>query len=342
MSGSTPNLGPGGTEKPMIPTPKPLYPDTPWWAVLVAVMATAVVSVVATVYAMRSGASVPGMPSGMPAGASIFVDTLTYMPHIVLLFGVLADMFTYDGVWSIPSLVGVLSIPANYLMQFFWKGLEELWGTAKKVAATGTRPTTQPLTGGAVEPGQFFRAYDGCSVQGFESLATQYAPQTLVVTATVFCYYIFDTVRNRGATNAAAAIVMFSVIFLGQVGIISMTNDGNCAPESPYGHFTRAMMALFEGIVFGGSAYGIVQTYYPTRLPSSTISPFPRRSRSDLTMGPDGKMYDSDGYAYIVLPNGQTVPDLSTTQSQQAYASLLGQKLGTGQQATPGNCATST
>ena len=336
-------LGPGGEQKPTIPVPKPLYPDTPWYASLIAVLITAVVSVVLTVYALRSGASVPGMPAGMGAGASIVIDTLTYMPHIILLFGILGDMFTYDGVWSIPSLVGIISIPANYLMQFFWRGLEEVWQMTQKVAATGSTTTaiapSAPVMGGAVEPGQFFRAYDGCSVQGFESLATQFAPQTLVITATVFCYYIFDLVRNRGATNASAAIVVFAIVFFGQVGILYMTNDGTCAPDSKYGHFTRASMALFEGILFGGSAYGIVQTYYPTRLPSSTISPFPRRSRSDLTMGVDGKMYDADGYAYIVLPNGQTAPDLSSPESKAAYAGALGVTLGTGSQATPGNCA---
>lgn len=315
------------TRQPDIPTPKPLYPDTPWWASLLAVLITAIVSVAGTVYMMRSGAS---MPSGTGAGGSFFIDTLTYMPHIILLFGVLADMFTYDGAWSIPSLVGVISIPANFLMQFFWKGLEGLWEKTQEVAARGS--ATQ--VAGAVAPGDFFRAYDGCSVQGFESLATPFAPQTLVITATVFCYYIFDLIRNRGAVNAAAAIVAFGTVFLGQVGVLYATNGGGCSPDSPYGHFTRALMALFEGVVFGGSAYGIVQTYYPTRLPSSTISPFPRRSRADLTMR-DGKMYDSDNYAWIVLPNGQTVPDMSDVPTQSALASSLS----SGKDATPSSCA---
>jgi hypothetical protein len=97
-------------------------------------------------------------------------------------------------------------------------------------------------------------------------------------------------------------------------------------------------MALFEGVVFGGSAYGIVQTYYPTRLPSTTISPFPRKDKSELTMGPDGKMYDSDGYPYVILPNGQAVPDLSTQQARNAFADVAGKNLGTGTPAKPGGC----
>lgn len=320
------------------PNPKPLYPDTPWWASLIAVLVTAVISVLGTAYAL-GGIKAPGAPTGIPPAASIAVDTVTYMPHILLLFGVLADMFTYDGVWSIPSLVGILSIFANYFMQYFWKGLQELFSAAKNVAQVGSKATPPAAVGGAVAPGSFFRNYDGCSVQGFGSWATEFAPQTLVVTATVFCYYIFDLVRNRGWINSAGSIVVFALVFILQVGVLQMTADNGQCGTGVYGHYSQALMALFEGVVFGGSAYGIVQTYYPTRLPSSTVSPFPRKDKSELTMGPDGKMYDADGYPYVILPNGQAVPDLSTQQSRDAFAQLAGQTLGTGVPAKPTACA---
>lgn len=353
---------PGGTPATLQPPkPKPLYPDTPWWASLIAVLVTAIVSVVGTAYAL-GGIKAP--TAGVPAVTGIAVDTITYMPHILLLFGVLADMFTYDGVWSIPSLVGLLSIFANYFMQYFWKGLQELFTAAKNVANVGAKTSgspatevppprplplrttlrppgprpTAPLTkGGAIVEGSFFKGYDGCSVQGFKGWSTEFAPQTLVVTATVFCYYIFDIVRNRGWFNSAGAITVFSLVYLLQVGVLQMTAaDGSCG--GPYGHYAQATMALFEGIVFGGSAYGIVQTYYPTRLPSSTVSPFPRKDKSELTMGPDGKMYDKDGYPYVILPNGQAVPDLSTQQSRNAFADIAGQNLGTGLPAKGDSC----
>ncbi len=349
---------PGGTPATLQPPkPKPLYPDTPWWASLIAVLITAIVSVVGTAYAL-GGIKAP--EAGVPAVTGIAVDTVTYMPHILLLFGVLADMFTYDGVWSIPSLVGLLSIFLNYFMQYFWKGLQEMFSAAKNVANVGsTRAAAAAAAaatsaakaaeasgevnpfknqkGGAIAKGSFFNEYDGCSVQGFGGWATDFAPQTLVVTATVFCYYIFDLVRNRGWLNSAGAITVFTLVYLLQVGVLQMTaTDGSCG--GPYGHYAQATMALFEGIVFGGSAYGIVQTYYPTRLPSSTVSPFPRKDKSELTMGPDGKMYDKDGYPYVILPNGQAVPDLSTQQSRNAFADIAGQNLGTGMPAKPDSC----
>jgi hypothetical protein len=331
---ANPNLGPGGTLQP--PKPKPLYPDTPWWTNLITAVLVATVSILGTAYAL-GGLGVGKMPE-IPAAASIAVDTITYMPHILLLFGVLADMFTYQGVWSIPSLIGLLSVFLNYFMQYFWKGLQELWSSGKKVAEVGAAPAAElqggKRKGGAFE-GAFFRKYDGCSVQGFEGWRTDFAPQTLVVTATVFCYYIIDIVRNRGWLNAMASIMMFGFFYIMQsavlIGIV-----GGCG--GPYGDFAQVGMAFFEGLVFGGSAYGIVQTYYPNRLPSSVVSPFPSRNKSDLTAGPDGRMYDENGYPYVVLPNGQAVPDLSTQQSRNAFAELAGQNLGTGTPAKPENC----
>lgn len=325
-----PNLGPGGTLQP--PTPKPLYPDTPWWASLVAVLVTAVVSVLGTAYALGglSGVSTPGMGSA----GGIAVDTITYMPHILLLFGVLADMFTYQGVWSIPSLVGLLSVFFNYFMQYFWKGLQELYRSGVEVSKVGSTPPPVAAVGGkkgGALPGSFFKNYDGCSVQGFEGWRTDFAPQTLVVTATVFSYYIFDLINNRGWVNSVASLLAFALVYIAQTAVL------DCG--GPYSKYQQSLMAMFEGIVFGGSAYGIVQTYYPTRLPSTTISPFPRRNKSELTMGPDGKMYDSDGYPYVILPNGQAVPDLSTQQARNAFADIAGKNLGTGTPAKPGGCS---
>lgn len=316
----------------VLPASAPSQPSAPWWATVIAMFLTAG----ATAYFMSPGKLPTGaLPSEIP-GAGFAVDTIMYMPHIVLLFGVLGDMFTYDGVWSIPSLVGVLSIFLNYLMQYFWKGIQELWGATQKVASVGSvaAPGSAPV-GGAVLPGSFYTKYDGCSVQGFEGFATEFAPQTLVITATVFCYYIFDIVRNRGWMNGLASILGFASVFILQFGVLKMS--GGCG-DGTWSGMSQAAMALFEGIVFGGSAYGIVQTYYPERLPSSTVSPFPRRSKKDLTMGPDGRMYDSAGLPYVILPNGQAVPDLSAQTSRDAFAKLAGENLGTGLPAKPADC----
>jgi uncharacterized membrane protein len=339
------------SQTPSIPSaPQPLYPDVPWWSVLLTAFIFSIVSVIATVVIMRSGIGKSGT-FAIPSAGGLALDTLVYMPHIILLFGVLADMFTYDGVWSIPSLVGVLSIFVNFVFKYFWIGLDEIWNTTMKAiekgsagpaatAATAAPPSlTATTTGG--KRGSFGTTYDGCSVQGFESLASEYAPQTLVVTATVFSYYCFDLIRNRGWVNSIAALSFFVLTYIGQVAIVATTNDnGGCEVPGAikqYGAISQGFRALVEGITIGGTSYGIVQTYYPSRLPSSTVSPFPRKTAADLTPGPDGTMRDADGYPYVVLPNGQAVPDLGSAAARNAFASIASNNLGTGTPATACN-----
>ncbi len=336
------------------PTPKPptpLYPDVPWWAVLITAFVFSVAGIMIGIYIFKSGISVPGTKA--LSGSSVVIDTISYMPHILLLFGVLADMFTLDGVWSIPSLIGILSIFANYVFQYFWKGIEEFFKTGKEtinkgLAGTGAAPAAPAAAAPAAGPSggkkhkggespiglepfkpSLFRNYTGCEVQGFGGFSPKYAPQTLVVTATVFSYYCFDLIRNRGWINSMAAIMAFLAAFVGQVAIIDMQNPDKGCGAYGVSSTMGGIRAFFEGLLFGGIGYGIVQSYAPNRLPSSTISPFPRRSLSDLSPGPDGKMYDKDGLPYVVLPNGQAVPDLSNPAARAVFGDVANASAGT-------------
>jgi hypothetical protein len=257
-------------------------------------------------------------------------------------------MFTLDGVWSIPSLVGLLSIFANAAFEYFWKGIDELFKTAAAVGAkaagesTNPPPATTPrkLSGGTRQKGgekTLFRAYSettGCEVQGFGKFNSPYAPQTLVVTATVFSYYVFDLIRNRGWINSIAGILAFLLLYIAEVFVIDKQSDAvgckvaDAASNPDTSAVAQGIRAFFEGLLFGGVAYGVVQTYAPNRLPSSTISPFPRKTLEDLSPGPDGRMYDKDGYPFVVLPNGQAVPDISDAKARAAFGALAGTATG--------------
>lgn len=301
--------------------PAPLYPDVPWWAVLITALVFSFFGIIIGAYVGFAGLK---STAGKASAGAILVDTISYIPHILLLFGVLGDMFTLQGVWSIPSLVGLLSIFANYVFEYFWRGIDELMNTAKAVA---NRATTTQQVGG-----KLFETYDGCSVQGLEKWNTPYAPQTLVVTATVFSYYCYDLIRNRGWINSIGAIMTFLIVFIAEIAVIDLnTNQIGCRVDeqtTQYSTYSQGIRAFFEGLLFGGVSYAVVQTYAPTRLPSSTISPFPRKSADDLSAGPDGRMYDKDGYPYVILPNGQAVPDLSDPRSRAAFGELASKDTG--------------
>jgi hypothetical protein len=253
-------------------------PTAPWWATFISIILTAIVSVIATLlFVHRNDLGTPGAPPGVGA---LLSDTLTYIPHILLLFGVLADIFTMEGVYSIPSLVGIISIPVNYLFTYFWAGIADtftaLYTLAAKPLGTPQVAPTAPLMGGAIGK------YAGCYVQGFESLQSGYAPQTLVVTATIFSYYMFDLIANRSILDATATIVTFGTIFLAQSAVI-----GNCEVSGyvPISIFLKMAMALAEGMFVGGLSYATVQAQYPNRLPSSVLTGARGGAGSNFTFG---------------------------------------------------------
>lgn len=310
--------------------------EAPWWSNLISIFLTALVSVLGTLY-LTGNLGSPSVPGGVPTVGGLFRDTIVYIPHVLLLFGILADVFTYEGVYSIPTLIGLLTIPLNWVMSFFWTGLEDTFGRIvdilryKSNPVVSSTPPSPPVMGGAM--GDYFRNYDGCNVQGFEWAASKFAPQTLVITATIFSYYMFDLIANRGWTNATATIVMFTLIFGLQSTIV-----GQCGEDGP-STLMKAIASLTEGLLFGGSSYAIVQSYYPTKLPSGAISPFPRKSRGDLTLNPSGKLVDASGLPYICLANGQCIPDLSDDTSRSEFAKIAGDALGTGKPAVPASCS---
>jgi hypothetical protein len=308
--------------------------DTPWWSNLIAVVVTAIVSVVGTLYALKP--KQPGEAT-VPSFGSFFKDTITYIPHILLLYGVLADMFTYQGVFSIPSLIGLLSIIANKFFSYVWAGIYTIadsLGSLFKGTSAAPAPTAPPAqTAGAM--GDFFRDYDGCTVQGFSWAESVYAPQTLVVTATVFFYYIFDIWTNRGINNAIASIVMFLALFFAQTFII-----GDCPPqgEGVPGKWMRALFSFIEGGLFGGIGFSVVQTLAPERMPTKAFNIFPKVNRKNLKEGPNGTLVDDNGMPYKALPDGSFIPDTCSAEGQQKFAGFLSSTFGTNMPAPADSC----
>lgn len=336
--------------------PEPLHPDTPWWSNLVAVLVTAVVTFAGTVYFMYTGGS--GQSVGATSGGigSLIKDTLIYIPHALLLYGVIADMITQEGVYSIASLIGLLSLIVHLLFKFIWKGtyeviekvIEALSQTPEGQIERANRPASKVIRGdkspmtssstqkfGGAAPGSFFSTYTGCDVQGLPTIFhSPYAPQTLVIIATIFSYYGFDLFNNRGASNATATIILGTFFFLTQLflmGDCAETTGLSTEPSIP--KFIQGALAAIEGLFVGGVSYSVVQAYYPNRLPSSTISPFPRMTPNMLK---DGK-FDKDGNPWVCV-NGVCYPDMSSQESRKAFADMVAASTGNGRAAVSEDC----
>lgn len=268
----------------------------PSWSLGVAIPLTMLASVGGTLlYLKRSdfkgfNTDAPSDPVGIVA---LIVNTVTYIPHIMIMFGVLADMVTQEGVYSIPSLAGLLSVFLSFVMQFFWNGTLEIFKNIKSIwdgpavksplsssppsnpfvgspgALQGKRPervrtpnsqiyNDQFVTGGAI------KNYTGCTVQGLEGWSSPYTIQTLVVTATIFLYYLIDMTKNGSINQAGPVIGLFIIFYLAETYIVS---------ECPgtVSVWLRSFISLLEGSLYSATVYGIVEASNPDKLPSSVL-----------------------------------------------------------------------
>jgi hypothetical protein len=326
---------PPPTVSPPPPTVAPPPPQDmiPWWAALVTAILTAIVSVLGTIYYLKG--TRPSVPNAPPGVGMLFTDAITFLPHILILFGILADIFTLRGAYSIPSLVGLLSIVIHYGLQFLWSGVTAMLGdlytlimTPQKDVPDITKMFTKTNTSSTVattptiygQVGGAMSAWNGCEVYGFESLKSPYAPQGLVVTASIFWYYLLDLWNNRNPLDSVATAVAFPLLFGLQVWQLNSCENmvGSVAIKS--------IIALSEGLIIGGTGYGIVQSSIPERLPSFGLPKTPLLS--SMTKNADGTYTAADGTVYVIGPNGEPVPQAWLTKNVQDATSRGGSGLG--------------
>jgi hypothetical protein len=269
----------------------------PWYSPLVSALLAAGLVFIATSLKMP----VAGQASTPSVGA-FFTETALFIPHALILFGIIADMFAYHGGYAIASTIGLGSIPLNKGLDYFWKGIAAVIDRGSKLVqqASGTAPAATAQRGGSITN------YTGCNVQGFEYFKGTYSSQTLVVTASILSFYILDLVVNKGWGAAGAAIGLGIVLFLFQGSSMS---SGDCFRETG-GIATTMLVSVANGLIIGGLFYGIMEAYASNLLPSKAISTIPKVNVTDLKVdSASGKLTDSSGKAWTLLPDGTPVPD---------------------------------
>jgi hypothetical protein len=270
-----------------------LYPKTPWWTNLVAVILTMFVT------AILSRMNVQG--SGASTAGKIVTDTALFLPHALILFGIFADMFSYQGAYSLASLFGLLSIFLNRGLDLAWNGIWAMISQVNKLRKTATGGTANVQQGGAVEN------YPGCFVQGFEGeyFKSQYSSQTLVVTTTILFYYIFDLWMNKGVASAMAPVLAGALLIVLQIS--SMSSSG-CFPNDSIG--TTVGTSILNGLVLSFVFYIAMESYAPNLLPSKVIPTFKAPNPNSLKIDEaTGKMVDASGKAWRFDATGNLIPD---------------------------------
>jgi len=223
-----------------------------WWQSILLAATSALLGIISVVMAQR-GAGEGGMKPQV---------LFRYVPHFLLLFGILADAFTYQGVYWTSTIVGLGGYFASGLLDTILQGL------ASMIAYGFRRGAGAPAGSGmmsSVPPGTAIAqdgTYDGCTFQG-GSTETVAVPPTLTASSSVMWYFIIDSVANHGFASAVGSIFAFMALYGAQVSSIT-----KCMKDMGSG----AMWGLIYGLIVAGVSYSIISNYGPDFLPSSVAN----------------------------------------------------------------------
>ena len=236
------------------------------------------------------------LPMATPTGSFFGLKEFSYvmvlfLPHILVVFGFVADALSQDFRYSIPSLAGFASLLVNW-------GIGLLAGKVMPAPA----PTTT-LVGGSYD--------SGCAVPGFEWLASSYSSAPMVVTFTIMFYYLLDLWQNRGIESSVSTMIATAAFSIAQF-VILRTNGCFSSFSNPAIPFATSGAI---GLLVGGSIYGIVQAVDRSRLPTTVYARETQVTSSTPTAPPkkpcaDGKCEapsDEDQFVCDTYVNGMPV-----------------------------------
>ena len=266
-----------------------------WWQSLLLAFACTLAGVIGAVMATTQQFDASGAAVG-----SWVNDLLKLVPHALMLFGIMADAITYNGVYWTSTIVGLSAMPLHGQLEYIINGLVILF--EKMMAGlSGPAPGDKAKGGGGMRGGSDFT---GCGIMGGTIDPTHRTAESLVVTASIISYFFMDLWLNRGIINALGVLTLGILLMGGQAMVISKCFDGPPAKSLTAG----VLYAMVFGVIIGGSYYAFFQSFYPMYLPS-TVIPL-SNTISDLSISDTG---------FVYVP-GVGLVSASSPQGQQAIA----------------------
>lgn len=237
-----------------------------WWQSLILAFACTLAGVIAAVSATSGGVT---LPNGEVS--SWATDLLKLAPHALMLFGLMADAITYDGVYWTSTIVGLSAMPLHPQLEMIVSGLGVVFTRLMSASSEKPTPTTNiTINNGAASGGaRMFggSGFRGCTILGGDIPKEHKTAESLVVTASVISYFFLDLWLNRGIINAIGVLVLGLVLMGGQA--MSITQ---CFKSPEEKSLTAGVLyAILFGFIIGGTYYSFFQAFYPVYLPSSVI-----------------------------------------------------------------------
>ena len=275
-----------------------------WWQSLLLAFACTLAGVIAAVMATTQQFDASGVPVG-----SWVNDLLKLVPHALMLFGIMADAITYNGVYWTSTIVGLSAMPLHGQLEYVINGIVGLFEMAKSAASASRDKTsnvnvtvqTGTMSGGnGAGP---LPPFTGCGIMGGTIEKDHRTAQSLVVTASIISYFFMDLWLNRGIINALGVLTLGILLMGGQAMVIS-----DCFKPGDKSLTAGVLYAMVFGVIIGGGYYAFFQSFYPLYLPS-TVIPL-SNTISDLSISDTG---------FVYVP-GVGLVSASSPQGQQAIA----------------------
>ena len=278
-----------------------------WWQSLLLAFACTLAGVIAAVMATTQQIDASGVPV-----ASWVNDLLKLVPHALMLFGIMADAITYNGVYWTSTIVGLSAMPLHGQLEYVINGIVGLFEMAKSAASASraktpaVKVTVESAEGGGMSGGNGagpLPPFTGCGIMGGTIDPTHRTAQSLVVTASIISYFFMDLWLNRGIINALGVLTLGILLMGGQAMVIS-----DCFKPGDKSLTAGVLYAMVFGVIIGGAYYAFFQSFYPMYLPS-TVIPL-SNTISDLSISDTG---------FVYVP-GVGLVSASSPQGQQAIA----------------------
>ena len=275
-----------------------------WWQSLLLAFACTLAGVIAAVMATTQQFDASGVPVG-----SWVNDLLKLVPHALMLFGIMADAITYNGVYWTSTIVGLSAMPLHGQLEYVINGLVGLFEMAKSAASasrdktSNVNVTVQTGTARGGNGAGPLPPFTGCGIMGGTIEKDHRTAQSLVVTASIISYFFMDLWLNRGIINALGVLTLGILLMGGQAMVIS-----DCFKPGDKSLTAGVLYAMVFGVIIGGAYFAFFQSFYPMYLPS-TVIPL-SNTISDLSISDTG---------FVYVP-GVGLVSASSPQGQQAIA----------------------
>jgi len=324
------------------PNPLDLKPGyLNWWQSLLLAFSCTLVGLIAA-YSAMSGVSI----GSTGEAASWGKDLLKLTPHALLLFGLMADAITYNGVYWSSTIVGLSAAGLHGTLESITSSFVTLMANIGKNLTGATQTGTAPAPAGKKEGGGGYKMsgggdYNGCTVTGAEGIPPEYrTAQTMVVTVSVIAYFFFDLWLNRGIINSLGTLVVGILLLVGQAMAITPT----CFPPEDKDKRTitsGVLYAMLFGTLIGGGFYSFFQAFYPMYLPS-TVIPIQNYASQVASISSTGFVYvPGQGLVSVDSPAGQQALANGTAMSPDDMSTALDATgtLGTGKGGEETKCS---